>query len=728
MVEEQASMGPAAWSRLCRDFSKVRLEKWGARAGSLLAGLATVGLVAWLYLLTALLVGRGQVPGFVELPPAQQQQVVQEWLSWPEEQRQQWQESLKLDEQHVKGAVEKGTEAELPLEAWEGIWRAVAAQALQQLVGTEAKEAYLASLAQRQVGPSEPLGVLPVVVQERQRWTGRFLGRVAAWNGWMWRPSEAGYGSRAYLVGLFIAAFLLAALRSLTSVAVTHLAAAVTLDALTRLRRAIYVHTYRLGSLALRTAGTEESEQLFTRHAETAATAISSCTTLPWRAIPQVAGFLLLIVLVHFWLGVSFVVLAGLVWLVGGQLSAYYRREARRGNRQMQNTLALLQESLRLVRLVKCYQLERFNQNRVERQLTEFGRAAWRKLRGEAMAGPMLQAAALLMGIAVLFLGGLSVLAATVSVAGLTVLVVSLAGLTPAVADLLHYRARWRRGLEAAEAILEYLERKGEAAEAVDAEYLPPLRQRIEFRNVTVNEPGSTRHLLEGLHFAIPAGAKVAFVGPDRRSLRTLAYLLARFFDPSQGEIRIDDKNIRWVTHESLRLQVALVMQDEWLFTDTVANNIGCGDPQYRLPQIIEAAKLAHAHQFIERLPYGYETVVGSHGVQLTPGQAFRIALARALVRDPSILVVEEPLLPMDEDTLVLFDDTLQRASPGRTIIVLTQRLTTLRWVNRVFLIVQGKVADTGTHRELWQRNDYYRRLQVLAEAQLAESTIITQE
>ncbi|MCS7271172.1 MAG: ABC transporter ATP-binding protein, partial [Gemmataceae bacterium] len=161
---------------------------------------------------------------------------------------------------------------------------------------------------------------------------------------------------------------------------------------------------------------------------------------------------------------------------------------------------------------------------------------------------------------------------------------------------------------------------------------------------------------------------------------------------------------------------------------DTVANNIGCGDPQYRLPQIIEAAKLAHAHQFIERLPYGYETVIGEHGIRLTPGQAFRIALARALVRDPSILVIEEPSQPVDEDTLVLLDDTLARVAPGRTILVLTQRLTTLRWVDRVFLIINGKVADTGTHRELWQRNEQYRRLQVLAEAQAAETVPAGQE
>ena len=715
-------MNSSVWGRIRRDFCKATLEQWGARAGSVLVGIVTVILVAWLYLFVALLANQGRVAGFSELSGVEQQRLVQEWVSWSEEQRQELGQRFGVSPEAQNQVAEAGLDAAQPLEQWEGIWRAVVYQSLREHVGLEAAEAYHASLGETRVGPSGALGVLPVVVRERHRWAGRFLGQMAAWNPWAWRPYDTYIPNARYLTGLVLLAFALVLLRSLASTTVTHLAAAVMLDAITRLRRAIYLHTYRLGSLAIRASGIEEAEALFTRQVETVGTALQSTVTLPWRAIPQLVGLLLLIWLVHFWLAVTFVVMTALVWLVGGQVSAYYRREARQGSRQLHNALALLLESLRLVRLVKCYQLERFNQNRVERQLSTFRGAAWRKLRGDALAGPMLHAVALLGGVGLLYLGGLSVLAGEFSTAGLATLAVALVGLAPAVADLFHLRARWRRGVEAADAILEYLERKGEAAEAIDAEYLPPLRSRIEFRNVSLREPGSDRLLLENLSFAIPAGAKVAFVGPDRRALRSLAYLLPRFFDPTQGEIRIEDKNIRWVTHESLRLQVALVMQDEWIFTDTVVNNIGCGDPQYRLPQIIEAAKLAHAHQFIERLPYGYETVIGEHGVPLSPGQAFRIALARALVRDPTILVVEEPGQLVDEDTLILWDDTLQRIAPGRTILVLAQRLTTLRWVDRVFLIVQGKLTDTGTHRDLWQRSDYYRRLQVLAEAQMAEA------
>src|SRR5262249_49127930 len=158
------------------------------------------------------------------------------------------------------------------------------------------------------------------------------------------------------------------------------------------------------------------------------------------------------------------------------------------------------------------------------------------------------------------------------------------------------------------------------------------------------------------------------------------------------GEIRIDGKNIRWVTLDSLRNQAALVLQSDLTFNDTVANNIGCGDPSYSIPQLIEAAKLVHAHNFIQRLPHGYETMIGEMGHAGGVGDRFRIALARALLRDPAVLIIEEPQQPLDEGTSAMLDDAYQRIMPGRTVIFLPRRLSTLELSQRVVLIHKGKV------------------------------------
>ena len=202
-------------------------------------------------------------------------------------------------------------------------------------------------------------------------------------------------------------------------------------------------------------------------------------------------GILALILLLNFWLAVSFLLLAALVWLIVGQVAAHFRREARLGSRSAQSSLALLVESLGLLHLVKCFQMERFNQNRVERQLGESSRAGWRKVRGEALAAPLLGSVALVAGIAMLYLAARSVLAGEFSVAGLAVMAVALVSLAPPIAEWVDARRKLRRGHEAADSIIEFLDRRGDAAEAADAEYLPALRGRMEFRNVTVKEPGT---------------------------------------------------------------------------------------------------------------------------------------------------------------------------------------------------------------------------------------------
>jgi ABC-type multidrug transport system fused ATPase/permease subunit len=709
-------------NRLESDFLRARTEKWAAIVTSVGAAVTYLLLLLLLYLFVDLLVWRGRVASYAELTPAKQREFADEWRSRDEGDRK---DALGRAAPGADLTVLLGGDKAPPPTAvqWEQRWRAGMYLALRDRVSQEAADAYLPAEPPATSEPRE-LGVLSLVARERNRWTGSVLGSLASWNGWTWRPGASGSANLTYITGLLVLAFTIGLARGLFVNAMIYLAAVVRLDLLTRLRRAIYLHTYRLGSLTVRTGGSGEPAQLFTKHAEAVGDAVHGSLTTTFRSPIMVLGLLVLILLVNFWLAVSCLLLASLVWLVTGQIAAHFRREARLGSRQGESSLALLAESLGLLRLVKCYQMERFNQARVERQLAAAGRGAWHRLRGEALSRPLLGAVALLAGIALLYLAGRSVLAGEFTVAGLVLTATALLSLVVPVADWIDARLRARRGRESADAIMEFLDRRGEAAEAADAEYLHPLTTRIEFRNVTVQEPGRERPILENVTFAVPAGSRIALVGPDATEKRTLAYLLPRFLDPTSGEIRVEDKNIRWVTHQSLRGQVALVMQDDQVFADTVANNIGCGDPEFNLPQIIEAAKLAHAHQFIERLPHGYETLVGAQGYSLQPGERFRLALARALLRDPSILIIEEPTGPTDEDTLALLDDTLARAGSGRTIIFLANRLSTLRGVERVFLLRDGHLEASGTHRDLWQNNEYYRRLQVVADATTEAATV----
>ncbi len=737
-------MGSTALAQIHSSFVKSPSARWGSLLCSVGAAITYVLLLLLLYLFVDLLVWRGEIPTYAQLSAARKREFADEWatrsdadraeavarLGWPVLRAKRLETRTDDD---LKPIAKAPAEEHLFADEWDARWHAGVYLALRDRVNQSAADNYLpppgweradkADSADPEARPQ--FGVLSLVVRERNRWTGPVLGWVASWNPWTWAPGPKGSANVPYLTGLFILAFGIAAVRGLLVNALTYVSAAVTLDAIIRLRRAVYFHSYRLGPITMQTLGTEEVANLLTRRVEEIGAAIQAHFTATVRYRLLVVLLIGLIVLVNFWLAISFLALAALVWLVGGQVAAHFRREGRIGERQAAVTLALLKESMSLFRLVKCFQMERFNQNRVERQLAESARANWRRLRGGEMAGPLLNSVVVLTGVALLYLAARGVLAGGFSVAGLAVLTVALVSLAIPIAGLFDRALKVRRGREAADAVFEFLERRGEAAEAADAEFLPGLTTRMEFRHVTLNDPATGETILKDVTFAVPAGASVAIVGQNAAEKHALVSMIPRFLDPTSGEIRIEDKNIRWVTHESLRTQVALVMQDDLTFTDTAANNIGVGDSSHNLPQIIEAAKLAHAHQFIEKLPFGYETLIGNGGHSLTPGERFRIALARALLRDPSILIIEEPTGPVDEDTLALLDDTLVRVSAGRTVLFLAQRLSTLRNVDRVFLLKDGLLEADGAHDDLWKSNDSYRRLQILADATATEHPVL---
>jgi ATP-binding cassette subfamily B protein len=269
--------------------------------------------------------------------------------------------------------------------------------------------------------------------------------------------------------------------------------------------------------------------------------------------------------------------------------------------------------------------------------------------------------------------------------------------------------------------VYEFLDRPREVGQVVGAEFLSGVSKAVEFRHVSLREPHTGRLLLSDVSLRIAAGERVGLVGADEAEKHAVAYLLARFLDPTEGEVRIDDKGLRWLTLDSLRSQIGLVLQQNLVFSDTVTNNIGCGDPSYAIPQVNEAAKVAHAHQFIQRLPYGYETPIGELGTSLRPGEQFRIALARAILRDPALFVIEEPPTPLDDETKHLLDDTFARVLPGKTVLFLPHRISTIRSCDRLYLIHRGKVEAVGDHRELVARNHLYKHLHYLEFNEFAE-------
>lgn len=763
-----------AFSRAKRYLDYSSRAKWLAIVSGVASGFFYVFLVLILALLVDLLVTRGRVPNFAQLSVPEQEQFLESWKKLPEPDRI---EAIRhvgygdfdANSQAPAKPLDKtrfanfrmlaSTENSPPLpgkmnaddlKKWsqargltddssyveamkehELRWRAYVWLYVRERVSADAANSYQPNVAPGDMpmlpGLGEenrqPNGVLSLIVRLRGTFAGRLLNGVASISPWMWDSSSGRDADRTMLTGLLLLAIAGAVARAGCMMLMNLQAAKTTIEAVTRLRRAIYHHSSRLGDLALRSNGTGEAHGLFTRHIEGVHEALYLWLTTAFRFPAQVILLSALALFVQPWLALAVVLFALLVWVMGGQIVAAFRRQGRASSRKAASRLVLLLESLRLMRLVKSYLMEMFNQSRVERQLTEYARAHQLRYRGEALGKPVLILLSTLAGITLLYLAGRIVLTDGLSLAGLTILVVAVAGLYPPVRGWLDLKKHLRRGRDSSAALFAFLDRKGDQKEFADAEFLQPMSKELEFKEVLVKDPGSNRIILSDVNLTIAAGERIGVMGSDDVEKQALLYLIPRFFDPTEGEVRIDGRNIRYVTMESLRAQIGLVMLNSLIFNDTVANNIGCGEPGYTLPQIIEAAKIAHAHQFIQKLPYGYETPIGEMGHSLRIGEQFRIALARAILRDPAIWIVEEPQGFLDDDTKALLDDTFNRILPGKTAIFLPHRISTLRMCDRIVLVHNGTIEAAGEHRELVHASSLYKHLYYLEFNAFAEST-----
>jgi ABC-type multidrug transport system fused ATPase/permease subunit len=247
----------------------------------------------------------------------------------------------------------------------------------------------------------------------------------------------------------------------------------------------------------------------------------------------------------------------------------------------------------------------------------------------------------------------------------------------------------------------------------VGASFLTPLEREITFEGVIL-EGRSGRPLLDGVSLEIEAGSRTAIMGLDEDARFAVCCLIPRLVDPKEGRVAFDGMDLREMTLESIRAQVGTVLQADLIFSDSVLVNIGLGEPNHSLPRIIEAAKLAHAHHFIQDLPNGYDTVIGPMGHYLKPHEQFQIALARACLHDPSILIIEELSGPIDEDIRHLIDDSIARLSMSRTVIFIPRRLSTIRSCDQVILLHQGKVVEAGPPGQLQAESKLFRHIEYI--------------
>jgi subfamily B ATP-binding cassette protein MsbA len=381
--------------------------------------------------------------------------------------------------------------------------------------------------------------------------------------------------------------------------------------------------------------------------------------------------------------------------------------------RKLQGTLgvltALLQETVQGNRVVKAFNMQSYEKERFAAESRGLQRTAMRVARIRAFTTPMMEILAAFGIAGVVWYGGYSVIAGGRTQGSFLAFLTALFLLYDPFKGLGRANGTLQQGLAAADRVFELLDTKPQVADRPDARALPPIQQGIEFDAVTFAYQDDP--VLRQVSLTIRRGEVVALVGPSGGGKSTLADLLLRFYDVTQGAIRIDGVDVRGVTQQSLREQMALVTQHTFLFNDTVRSNIAYGSIEQPMEAIIAAARAANAHQFISELPEGYDTRIGELGLRLSGGQRQRIAIARALLKNAPILVLDEATSALDNESERLVQQALDTLMHGRTTLVIAHRLSTVRNADRIVVLVRGAIVEQGTHDELLARNGDYRRL-----------------
>jgi ATP-binding cassette, subfamily B, bacterial len=512
---------------------------------------------------------------------------------------------------------------------------------------------------------------------------------------------------------LVVIAFAFACLRGVCLWRAESVSTSAAIDVATRMRRTLHRQTLRLGPGDLTDPDGTQVIGLFTNEVDQVRDCIQ---TWIYRLGCYPSQLLLLVPLafaIHWRAALQCLILLGGCWFLVQRQRLRFAAARKLEEARAERRLRLLAEGLRKTRIVRGYGMEDFEHQQFHHHLDKFRGSVLHVLNMLYFQRLAVGLLVLVCVAAVTYVVGSKVMQPPFLPNGLSfsaalLMLAILASLPRPLAQLWDLREWLAKGSQAADRIYRYLNQIPAVSQAVGAKFLEPVQHSIVFEAVSYTLVNK-RKLLDGIDLKLRAGEVVALVSFDPLEARALACMLPRFIEPQSGRVLFDGEDIAWGTLESLRAETVYVGGADPFFTGTVAENIICSHSSYTLPDVTEAAKTAHAHNFILKLPQGYETVIGEHGERLDPGQGFRLGLARAVVRDPAIMIIEEPLEAMDDDTKSLLDDSYNRIVRDRTVIFLPSRLSTLRRADTVVFLHHGTVESQGSYAELVKGSSLFR-------------------
>lgn len=400
------------------------------------------------------------------------------------------------------------------------------------------------------------------------------------------------------------------------------------------------------------------------------------------------------------------------IFLLVGRVVNSLRRHSKRSQQKIADLTFILQETFSSIRIVKAFAMEEYEVDRFKRDNNRYRQAITKLQRNSAVIRPLSDVMATIVGVALLWYGGMQIIDASTAITTgqFFVFLGALFSTMKPIKSIGKTMGDLKQGVAAVERVLELFDTPLDIAEAAHPLEINTLKTTIRFDHVSFAY-NLESEVLTDINFEVKKGEIVALVGPSGAGKTTLVDLLPRFYDPTNGAILIDGIDIRQLSLKSLRRLMGIVTQETVLFNDTIFNNITYGLKEIDREQVYEVARAANAHQFIMDFPRGYDAMVGERGVMLSGGQRQRLTIARALLKNPPILIFDEATSSLDSESEYLVQEAIDRLMENRTVFVIAHRLSTIQHADLILVLADGRIVERGAHAELISQAGLYARL-----------------